>query len=47
MTNFIRSDTEWQWTLDGHYGEIAFRSVGFKQYVRTLCRFERLRWREH
>ena len=30
----IGKDTEWRWTLDCHHGEIAFRSVGYKQYVR-------------
>ena len=32
---FIGKDTEWQWTLGCHHGEIAFRSTGFKQYVRS------------
>jgi len=31
---FIDRDTEWLWTIDCHHGEIVFRAVGFRQYVR-------------
>ena len=30
----IGKDTEWQWTLACHHGEITFRAVGFRQFVR-------------
>ena len=31
---FIGCELEWQWTFDGHHGELGFRSVGFTLYVR-------------
>lgn len=30
----INHDTEWHWMLDTIAGEISFRSVGYKQYIR-------------
>jgi hypothetical protein len=33
-SEFIARYLEWRWTLDCHHGEVSFRSVGFKQYVR-------------
>jgi hypothetical protein len=32
---FVGRGVEWQWTLECHNGEVSFRSVGFKQYVRS------------
>ena len=30
----IGRDLEWLWSIDCHHGEVSFRSVGYKQYVR-------------
>ena len=32
---FINRDTEWLWRIESNYGEMNFRSVGFKQYIRN------------
>ena len=32
--DFIGREFEWLWTLECHHGELSFRSVGFKQYMR-------------
>lgn len=31
---FVGREAEWLWTIACHHGEIAFRAVGFRQYVR-------------
>jgi hypothetical protein len=35
----IGRDTEWQWTIECHQGEMKFRSCGFWQYLRAAPRF--------
>ena len=32
---FIKRDIEFDWTIETQEGTITFKSVGFKQYVRT------------
>jgi hypothetical protein len=32
---FIAKNTEWLWRLDAHEGEITFRSVGYRLFVRS------------
>ena len=32
--DYIERDVEWAWKLQTHSGEISFRSVGYKQYIR-------------
>lgn len=32
---FASRDAEWLWTISCHHGDIAFRAVGFRQYMRS------------
>jgi hypothetical protein len=36
---FIKVDTEFDWTIDAQQGSIFFKSIGYKQYVRQLPKF--------
>ncbi len=31
---YVDRDTEWQWTIETHEGEISLKSVGYTQYLR-------------
>jgi hypothetical protein len=35
-SEYIKRDTEFDWTIEMQEGTIGFKSVGFKQYVRAL-----------
>lgn len=39
--DFIGKEVEWLWTIECHDGELSFRSVGYKQYVRKAPVFSR------
>lgn len=34
--DFIKADTEFDWTIDTQQGSIFFKSIGYKQYVRKI-----------
>jgi hypothetical protein len=34
--DFIKVDTEFDWTIDTQQGSIFFKSIGYKQYVRQI-----------
>ena len=36
---FIKVETEFDWTIDTQQGSIFFKSIGYKQYVRQLPKF--------
>ena len=45
---YIAADTEWQWTVDCHHGEIRLWSTGFTQHVRrasALIDMQHSTWR--
>ncbi len=31
---YINKDTEWLWRISSNQGDITFRSIGYKQYIR-------------
>lgn len=37
--DFIKIDTEFDWTIGTQQGSIFFKSVGYKQYVRQIPKF--------
>jgi hypothetical protein len=38
-TEYIEKENEWLWVIECQEGEIKFRSVGFKQYIRAKPQF--------
>ena len=34
--DFVKVDTEFDWTIDTQQGSIFFKSIGYKQYVRQI-----------
>lgn len=34
--DYIKKDTEWEWIIDGHDGDICFKSVGYTLYIRKM-----------
>lgn len=33
-SDYIKKDTEWEWTIETTNGQIRFKSVGYTQYIR-------------